>query len=57
MNIYSISDLHLGSKVNKPMDKFGSNWIGHWEKIKLDWEEKVTNDDIDDAKDERLSKI
>lgn len=46
MNIYSISDLHLTSGTNKPMDIFGENWIGHWDKIRADWKEKVCHDDI-----------
>ena len=46
MNIYSISDLHLDSKVNKPMDKFGPHWTGYWEKIQKDWKEKVQKDDV-----------
>lgn len=46
MSIYAIADLHLAFGMNKPMDIFGSNWEGHAEKIKKDWEEKVTPDDI-----------
>ncbi len=46
MNIYAISDLHLSTTSNKPMDVFGGNWEGHFEKIKKDWLEKVTNEDI-----------
>lgn len=44
--IYSISDLHLGSSVDKPMDVFGSKWEGHFEKIKADWLKKVKEDDV-----------
>ena len=46
MNIYAISDLHLSTTSNKPMDIFGGNWQGHFEKIKFDWNEKVKADDI-----------
>ena len=46
MNIYAISDLHLSTTSDKPMDVFGSNWEGHFEKIKYDWESKVTDDDV-----------
>ena len=46
MNVYAISDLHLSFTSDKPMDVFGGNWEGHFEKIKSDWLEKVDKDDI-----------
>lgn len=46
MNVYAISDLHLSNTADKPMDIFGGNWEGHFEKIKSDWLEKVAPDDI-----------
>ncbi len=46
MKVYAISDLHLSGKANKPMDIFGAGWEGHFEKIKADWQAKVTDDDI-----------
>lgn len=46
MNIYAISDLHLSAVAAKPMDIFGGNWEGHFQKIKSDWLEKVTPEDI-----------
>lgn len=46
MAIYAIADLHLSFEQDKPMDIFGENWIGHEEKIKKNWIEKVKNDDI-----------
>ena len=46
MNIYAISDLHLSLTSNKPMDVFGGNWEGHFEKIKSDWLEKVQPEDV-----------
>lgn len=46
MAIYAIGDLHLSTKVNKPMDKFGSNWEDHFEKIQKDWTNKVNKDDL-----------
>jgi predicted phosphohydrolase len=46
MNVYAISDLHLSTTSDKPMDVFGQNWEGHFEKIKYDWESKVTDEDI-----------
>jgi predicted phosphohydrolase len=46
MNVYAISDLHLSTVSPKPMDIFGGNWEGHFEKIKADWQEKVKDDDV-----------
>ncbi len=46
MKIYAISDLHLSGLASKPMDVFGSEWEGHFEKIKSDWREKVRSEDI-----------
>lgn len=46
MSIYAISDLHLSFENNKPMDIFGVNWEGHTQKIKKDWKEKVTDNDL-----------
>ncbi|MDE6585811.1 MAG: metallophosphoesterase [Clostridia bacterium] len=46
MKIFSISDLHLSGKADKPMDVFGAGWTNHFEKIKADWKAKVSADDI-----------
>ncbi len=46
MKIFSISDLHLSGMSDKPMDVFGAGWEGHFEKIKNDWQNKVSEDDI-----------
>ncbi len=46
MNIYAISDLHLSATQDKPMDVFGANWEGHFEKIKADWLDKVRACDV-----------
>lgn len=46
MSIYTIGDLHLSFHENKPMSIFGENWKGHEEKIKKDWIEKVTENDL-----------
>ena len=46
MKVFAVSDLHLPGNQNKPMDVFGGNWTGHLEKIKSDWAEKVSQDDI-----------
>ena len=36
MKIYAVSDLHLSGLADKPMNVFGENWEGHFEKIKSD---------------------
>lgn len=46
MQIFSISDLHLSGKTDKPMDVFGAGWENHFEKIKNDWQSKVADEDI-----------
>ena len=46
MKIFAISDLHISTNTNKPMDVFGGNWVGYIEKIQSDWKEKVSNDDL-----------
>ena len=42
MAIYTIGDLHLAFKENKPMDIFGENWKNHEKKIKQSWVKQVT---------------
>lgn len=46
MSIYTIGDLHLSFKENKPMSIFSENWSEHEEKIKKDWKEKVKENDL-----------
>ena len=46
MKFYAISDLHISTSAEKPMDVFGGNWVGYMDKIRADWTEKVTADDI-----------
>ncbi len=46
MNVYAISDLHLSTTSDKPMDVFGGNWEGHFEKIKEDWLSVVKEEDV-----------
>ena len=46
MKIFAVSDLHLAHNDSKKMDIFGEHWQGHFEKIKRDWEEKVSDEDI-----------
>lgn len=46
MKFYAISDLHISTNTNKPMDVFGGNWVNYLEKIKLDWQNKVSDEDV-----------
>ena len=48
MRIFAIGDLHLsfGEMVEKPMDIFGGQWVGHTEKLHKNWTEMVGPDDV-----------
>ena len=46
MKLYAIGDLHFSTSVDKPMDIFGDNWIGHEEKIINDWKLNVKEEDL-----------
>jgi len=46
VSVFSISDLHLGFAVNKPMDIFGSVWKNHSSKIESNWKQAVGSKDI-----------
>lgn len=46
MKIFAISDLHLSIASDKPMNVFGGSWEGYWEKIKENWFNKVTENDV-----------
>ena len=46
MKIFAISDLHISTNTNKPMDVFGGNWVGYLNKIFDDWKSKVTDEDL-----------
>ena len=37
MAVYAIADLHLSHGVDKPMEKFGSRWTDHPDKIRRRW--------------------
>ena len=45
MALYTISDLHLGFNVEKPMDIFGDKWKNHCDKIKENWCSKIKEED------------
>ncbi len=46
MKIFAISDPHLSFDELKPMSIFGRVWENHWEDIRKDWLEKVTDEDV-----------
>ena len=46
MKVFSVSDLHLSGLSDKPMEVFGSAWENHFEKIKNDWNGKVSDGDV-----------
>ena len=46
MKRFAISDLHLSTVCQKPMDIFGKAWENYFDIIRQDWQEKVTEDDI-----------
>ncbi|MGI5899310.1 MAG: metallophosphoesterase [Christensenellales bacterium] len=47
MRIFAIGDLHLpGGSENKSMDIFGELWESHFDKIKSDWIERVSQEDV-----------
>ncbi len=48
MRIFAIGDLHLSMAegVDKPMDVFGGGWQNHAERLKENWVQMVTDEDI-----------
>lgn len=48
MKIFAIGDLHLSfdERIEKPMDVFGPRWVDHHQRVKQNWEELVTADDV-----------
>ena len=46
MKIFAISDLHLCTTSEKPMDIFGAAWENYFEKITEDWKQKVGGEDL-----------
>lgn len=45
MKLFAIGDLHFSTAVDKPMCKFGDNWIDHDKKIVEDWKKNVKEED------------
>lgn len=46
MKVYAISDFHLSINNPKPMYIFGEQWEDYLDKIIIDWNNKVQDDDI-----------
>lgn len=46
MKYFAISDLHISTTADKPMDVFGAGWENYLEKIIADWKRKVGSDDV-----------
>ncbi len=46
MKVFAISDLHLSTSTEKPMNIFGDEWQNHFEKVANDWQSKVRPDDL-----------
>lgn len=46
MNIWAISDLHLGFSTGKWMDLFGEQWRDHHAKVEAAWRERISPRDI-----------
>ena len=45
MALYVIGDLHLSLGGDKPMEVFGAHWDAHYEKVKSNWLECVSESD------------
>lgn len=45
MRLFAISDLHLSLGVDKPMDIFGPQWVGHGDKIRSAWDAEIGPED------------
>ncbi len=48
MNIFAIGDVHLSldERVQKPMDVFGPRWANHAERLRENWLNLVSEDDL-----------
>ncbi len=46
MKVYAISDFHLCNSGEKPMEIFGGDWADYQEKIRQDWQNKVSDEDV-----------
>lgn len=46
MKLFAIGDLHLSANSHKPMDIFGENWSGHFERVCAAWNALVSPADV-----------
>ena len=44
--LFAISDLHLSFSADKPMNIFGSRWDNYEERLRQNWQEQVSKDDV-----------
>ena len=45
MRVFAIGDLHLPGGDDKPMNVFGAQWTGHFNRIREDWSARVGEED------------
>ena len=46
MKVFASGDLHLGHAVDKPMDIFGPQWKDHVQRIAVNWQDRVSDQDL-----------
>jgi len=46
MKVFAISDLHLSTTEDKPMEVFGGAWENYFEKIRESWLSQVGEEDV-----------
>lgn len=46
MRIFAISDLHLALAEDKPMEVFGTGWEDYMRRIRENWQQTVSSDDL-----------
>ncbi|MBI5368499.1 MAG: metallophosphoesterase [Planctomycetes bacterium] len=46
MRVFALSDPHLGTRVDKPMDRFGPHWVEHPRRIAENWRAVVRPEDL-----------
>ena len=46
MGIFAIADLHLSFSADKPMDVFGGKWENYIEKLQINWNRVISQEDV-----------